>query len=176
MWRRLPRLSSAAVLLFAALPAAGLSLVGRDPRSGPGQTKTPTTSPDTTRREVRLVGCVEPEEDYRSRLEAAKGGPLGSGLGQANEYVLSSARPQPANGSTLTPTEAVGTSGQSGDYLLTGKPEDELGKSIGRQVEVVGFVEPFKANESGQDARDRLPRLTISTWHPVGDFCPASGK
>lgn len=124
--------------------------------------------------EVTLTGCVEPEKDYRNRLSAAKGGPLASGVGQSNEYVLSSARPMPADGSALTQKEAVATSGQSGDYLLTGKPENELKRAVGRQIHVIGVVEPFKANESAKDARDRLPRLMISTWHQIGDFCPAA--
>jgi hypothetical protein len=137
------------------------------------QTSSPKSDDrNANKKEVTLVGCVEPEKDYRARLSAAKGGPLASGVGQSNEYVLSSAKPMPANGAELTPKEAVATSGQSGDYLLTGKPETELKQAIGRQVHIVGTVAPFPANESAKDARDRLPRLTISTWHQVGDFCP----
>jgi hypothetical protein len=134
--------------------------------------KAQSPKPKTSTGEVTLIGCVEPEKDYRNRLNAAKGGPLASGAGQSNEFVLSSARPGPANGEKLTAKEAVATAGQRGDYLLTGKTETELKQAINREIEVVGIVQPFKANESAKEARDRLPRLAISSWHPVGDFCP----
>ena len=122
---------------------------------------------------ITLIGCVEPEKDYRARLDAKKGGPLASGVGQKNEFVLSSSTSAAANGSEKTPKEAVATAGLSGDYLLTGKPETELSKYVNRQVEVIGVVEEFRANKNAKEDRDRLPRLTISQWHPVGDYCPA---
>jgi len=123
--------------------------------------------------EITLIGCVEQEKDYRARLDAKKGGPLASGAGQKNEFVLSSSTSAPANGSDKTPKEAVATAGLSGDYLLGGKPESELSKYVNRQVEVIGVVEEFRANKNAKEDRDRLPRLTISRWHPVGDYCPA---
>jgi hypothetical protein len=133
-----------------------------------------TSSPDNGY-QVTLIGCVQPEKDYRADLGAKKGGPLGSGAGQGNEYVLVKAKPAPGSGDRASSREAVATAGQQGDYLLTGKTEDELKRAIGRQIEVVGVVQAFRANESAKEDRDRLPRLTISTWHPVQDYCPAAG-
>jgi hypothetical protein len=141
-----------------------------------GQGSSSATKPKTKGNEITVIGCVEPETDYRARLDAKKGGPLASGVGQSNEFVLSSSKPAPANGSTRTREEAVATAGLSGDYLLTGKPENELAKAINREVEVVGVVEEFRANKNAKEDRDRLPRLVISTWHPVGDFCPGTRK
>jgi hypothetical protein len=126
--------------------------------------------------EVTLIGCVEPEKDYRTRLGAAKGGPLGSTVGQADEFVLSSAKPAPANSAALTRKEAVATAGENGDYELTGKSEADLKQAIGRQIEVIGVVQPFEVHESAKDSRDRLPRLMISSWHRVADSCAGAQK
>jgi hypothetical protein len=141
------------------------------------QTRTPQSqNPNPNRSEVTLVGCVEPERDYRNRFGAAKGGPLGTTVGQADEFVLSSAKPAPANGAALTRKEAVATAGESGDYELTGKPEADLKQVIGRQIEVIGVVQPFDVHESAKDSRDRLPRLMITSWHRVGDSCATAKK
>jgi hypothetical protein len=155
---RLATWGAAAALVCTALPAAGQS----------------KTAKDTS--EITVIGCVELEKDYRAALGAAKGGPLSSGAGQKDEYVLVASKAAPATGSTQTQQEAVATAGLSGDYLLSGKTEDELKRAIGRQVEVVGKVEPFRANKNAKEDRDRLPRLSITTWHPVNDFCPAKTK
>ena len=162
MRNRLARCGAVAALLLAG-PAAA-------------DQQNPNSRAAGSTPEITLIGCVESEKDYRNRLGAAKGGPAGSGAGQSNEYVLAFAKAGSADGSAPSRKEAVGTAGQSGDYLLTGKSETELKQAVGRQVEVVGTVEPFKANDSAQEARDRLPRLTISTWHPLNDFCPAATK
>ena len=115
--------------------------------------------------QVTLVGCIELEKDYRARLHATKGGPLGTGLGQGNEFVLSASTPAPG---------AKGGKAVAGDYSLTGKLEAELLRQIGKQVEIVGTVKPFSAPHSAEDARDRLPQLVVELWHPFSDFCPQS--
>lgn len=151
MTRRITTWGFAAALALSAVPAAA--------QSKP--------------KEITMIGCVETEKDYRAALNAKKGGPLASGAGQSNEFVLVKSTAAPKNGEKQTTSEAVATAGLQGDYLLTGKSEDELKRYIGRQVEVVGSVEPFRANRNATEDRDRLPRLTITNWHPVGDFCPA---
>lgn len=161
-------------MLSRFAPCLALALLIAAPAEAQQASNPKSHISNSKRTEVTVIGCVEPERDYRGRLNAAKGGPLASGAGQSNEYVLSSAKPMPADGSALTQKEAVATSGQSGDYLLTGQSERELKQAVGRQIHVVGVVEAFKANDSAKEARDRLPQLMISTWHQVGDFCPAA--
>jgi hypothetical protein len=136
------------------------------------QTRKSPTSTD----QVDLIGCVQLEKDYRADLDAKRGGPLASGAGQGNEYVLVKAKPTSKTSEALTKPEAVATAGEQGDYLLTGNEESELARALNRQIEVVGHVEPFRANRDAKEDRDRLPRLTISSWHPVQDFCPANQK
>jgi hypothetical protein len=160
MANRIATWGAALALVAAALPASSQSR------------KTDKTNEVSAKR-VTLIGCVELEKEYRAELGARAGGPLASGAGQGDEYVLVRAKAAPANGESQTSKEAVATAGQQGDYLLTGRFENELKRMIGRQVEVVGVVQPFRANRSAKEDRDRLPRLDMSAWHPAQDFCPA---
>ena len=43
--------------------------------------------------QVAVIGCVEFEKDYRQRMAAGRGGALGSGVGAADEFVLTNVRP-----------------------------------------------------------------------------------
>lgn len=118
--------------------------------------------------QVTLVGCVEMEKDYRARLHASRGGPLGTGLGQGNEFVLSRSIPAPG---------AKGGKAIAGDYSLTGKLEPELARQVGKQVEIVGTVKPFSAPHSAEAARDELPQLVVEQWHASKDVCsPAKAQ
>jgi len=77
--------------------------------------------------EITLIGCVQREAAYRQAEHAAKGGPLHSGLGQGNEFVLTDARPIPAGKS------AVGTSGGSGREPDAGsgrEPDADSGPTV----------------------------------------------
>lgn len=162
MATRLALCGLGAALILAAAPAAGQAPT----------TKTPASAKNGY--EVTVIGCVEPERQYRADLKAKPGGPLGTEIGQGDEYVLVKARPisNPQDGSP----RVAPTSGEQGDYLLTGKTEKDLKEAIGREVEVVGIVQRFHANDSAKEDRDRLPRLAITTWHPVQDYCPAAGR
>lgn len=154
---RITTWAATAALLSATVPAAA-------------QTK------DAKGDHVDLIGCVQFEQDYREALGAAKGGPLGSGAGQGNEYVLVAGKAAPERGITSTNASPRGTAGESGDYLLTGKSEDELKRAVGRRIEVVGEVLPFRANKNATEDRNRLPRLSITAWHPVQDYCTPAGR
>jgi hypothetical protein len=136
--------------------------------------------------EVTLIGCVEFEQDYRKRMAAGRGGVLGTGAGANDEFVLTNVRPAKAEqagraASTAGAqgrTGATGTSGVGsggGVYTLTGDQETNLKRDVGRQIEVVGKIENAGERSTGADITDisDLPRIAITTWHPVGDFCPA---
>lgn len=111
---------------------------------------------------MTLIGCVELESDYRKRVGAGRGGVLGTGIEAGDEYVLT--------GVTSAPGEGSGAVAQV--YSVSGRLEKELKRSIGRQIEVVGFVEnPQTASADRKDVAD-LPRVNVNVWHPVADFCP----
>jgi hypothetical protein len=111
--------------------------------------------------EVTLIGCVELERDYRARKESGRGGLLGSGVGVGNEFVLTMAKPLPPGGRRA---QAAASAGPGTDYQLAGRLEKDFLRYVGRQVEVIGTI------EKGEGA---MERITVSLWHPVGDYCPA---
>ena len=126
--------------------------------------------------EVTLIGCLMREVDYRKMNSGGRGGVLGTGVGAGNEFVLVDASPltqDEAKRRTAAraakqkmPPAAVGTSGTAGKaYNLTGESEKNLVTDIGRLIEVVGTVDNSNA---------QMPNVTISVWHPVGDYCPAT--
>jgi hypothetical protein len=126
--------------------------------------------------EVTLIGCVMREADYRKMHNAGRGGVLGTGVGGGNEFVLVNAntlsqdearrRSAARNSKEKMPPASVGTSGATGKtYGLTGEAEKNLVSDINRMVEVVGKID---------NAAAEMPNVTISVWHPVGDYCPAA--
>lgn len=138
--------------------------------------------------EVTLVGCVEFESDYRKRMDAGRGGALGTGIGQSDEFVLTMATRQPAGSAQRTAEgssqvassgkpeaggAAVGTAGSSQAYTITGDAEEQLKRAVGQQIEIVGRLDDAADGASGAKNPDNLPQVTITAWHPVSDFCPA---
>ena len=116
------------------------------------------------RGEVTLQGCLERESAYRRTQDAGKGGPLGTGLGQGNEYVLTMGKPVP--GRKAEPMKDAPKDGRV--FSLTGNIEKNMVSAIGRQIEVVGTITEPTAE------KDALPVVKVSVWHPIADFCPAS--
>ena len=161
---------SVAVAIAATISVAGAQTTAR--RQG----EPPPAAGSSQQHEVTVIGCVEFEQDYRKRMVAGRGGVLGSGVGAADEFVLTNVRP---------PQSTVGTSGRGNDasgpgqgggvYTLTGPQEHNLKRDVGRQVEIVGTIENAGKPSTGADLTDisDLPRIAIKTWHPVNDFCPA---
>src|SRR4051794_9019347 len=74
--------------LVAAMLVAGVPAMAQQGQAPKAQTPTAKSSSPTSKAEanqITLLGCVESEKDYRARLGAAKGGPLGTTVGQADE-------------------------------------------------------------------------------------------
>ena len=107
----------------------------------------------TSQSEVTLVGCVEREQAYRTRVGMAIGG-IGAG-----EVVLTSATPSAGPGAAQA--------GLSGDFSLTGKLEAQLLGDVGRRVEIMGVVEDM-ATHASPGTTATLRRLFIKVWQPAG--------
>jgi hypothetical protein len=107
--------------------------------------------------EVRILGCVQWERDYRRVRHEGNGGALGTGIGVGNEFVLTMVKPDATRKATA--------------YSITGDREKELSRRIGQQVEVIGVIE----DEGKPDANrfSDLPRIKMTAWVPVKDSCPA---
>lgn len=114
-------------------------------------------SPNDAKKEIRIVGCVQWEKDYRRVRNEGRGGALGTGAGVGNEFVLTMVKPEGDRKATA--------------YSITGDREKELGRRLGQQVEVIGVIE-----DEGKENSERfgdLPRIRMSAWVPVKDSCPA---
>jgi hypothetical protein len=106
-------------------------------------------------KEVRVVGCVQWEKEFRRLRHQGPGGALGTGIGAGNEFVLAMVKPD----ATRTATA----------YSITGDREKELGRRIGQQIEVIGVVE-----DEGKPSADQvgdLPRIKMTGWIPIKDSC-----
>jgi hypothetical protein len=105
--------------------------------------------------DVRIIGCVQWEKDYRRDRNEGRGGALGTGIGVANEFVLTRVKPEAGRKATA--------------YSITGDREKELGRRIGQQIEVIGVIE-----DEGKPDSERfgdLPRIKMTAWVPVKDSC-----
>jgi hypothetical protein len=111
--------------------------------------------PVVNQTEVTLVGCIEREKAYRTRV----GGET-IGLTQS-DMVLTSAKAAP--GST-TPVDLTG------DFALTGRLEPQLSTEVGRPVEIVGFVEDLATHDSSMTPTTAR-RLFVRIWQPAAGSC-----
>ena len=93
---------------------------------------------------ITMVGCLERETDYRTRMDAGKGGKLGTGLGLGNEFVL------------VTGERCSSGSGEA--FELTGSREKELEPFVGFTVEITGQLKEAK--------------MDPATGRPTGGFDP----
>ena len=174
MKRQLNAGFAAVVLVLTMTAAAHAQAAASRPEGTSRRQGQPVAAP----KEVTLVGCVEFEQDYRKRMAAGRGGVLGTGVGATDEFVLTEVRPASAE---------VGTTGRAGRgrssnpgsgggvYTLTGPQEQNLKRDVGRQVQVVGVIENAGKPSTGAELTDvsDLPRIVITTWHAVSDFCPS---
>ena len=103
-----------------------------------------TSSVQTNGMAVTMVGCLERETDYRTRMSAGKGGTLGTGAGLGNEFVL------------VTGERCSSGSGEA--FELTGNRENELAPFVGFTVEITGQLKPAK--------------MDPATGRPTGGFDP----
>jgi hypothetical protein len=103
-----------------------------------------TSSVQTNGLAVTMVGCLERETDYRTRMNAGKGGTLGTGAGLGNEFVL------------VTGERCSSGTGEA--FELTGNREKELEPFVGFTVEITGQLKPAK--------------MDPATGRPTGGFDP----
>jgi hypothetical protein len=108
-------------------------------------------------KEVRIVGCIQWEKDYRKARNEGSGGALGTGLGVGNEFVVTMVKPDGGRKATA--------------YSITGDREKELGRRVGQQIEVIGVLEDVGKADS--ERFGDLPRIRMTGWVPVKDSCAA---
>jgi hypothetical protein len=98
----------------------------------------------TTDEHVTVVGCVQREEDYRRAHNLSRGGVVGTGIGEDDEFVLVNAtmagRPPGTAGRAVTETE----------FELSGPGEEKLTQYVGKRVDISGNLERVEVDASGR--------------------------
>ena len=141
-------------------------IVGCAAVSAQTQEQRPVAQASGAAGEITLVGCVQPEADYRRQQDRGRGGVAGTGLGRGNEYILVQAI---GSGSGPAETEVdcrtvEATSGAPGEaYELTGESERKLEAYVGRKVAVTGMLKEADTEPVGTSG-------TVTT--PTGGFDP----
>jgi hypothetical protein len=108
----------------------------------------PPAARASTDQQITVTGCVQSESDYRKAKDAGKGGVAGTGVGAANEFVLTEAMASAsASGRSDSP---VGTSGAAMAYELTGSNEGLVAQYVGRRVEISGKRKAAEIDAAGQ--------------------------
>ena len=149
----------ALTLLFGASAYAGKP-------AGPKQAQPTRDASDV----LTVAGCVQGEAGYRSQVGQGKGGVAGTGLGESHEFVLRAVRR--VSTETLKPVDKPARGEDI--YRLTGKLESELGKAVGHQVAVSGYVKVKETN--GTQKVEDLPEMVVIGWHNISNQCSAFPK
>lgn len=91
------------------------------------------------------------ETDYRKAHDSGKGGPLGTGVGRGDEFVLVNASKSTAGSSSApssTDCSSVTASGSGEAYELGGSREKDLASYVGRRVEITGTLKEAKTESA----------------------------
>lgn len=87
--------------------------------------------------EITVVGCVVKEKHWRKEHQSGKGGPVGTGIGIGNEYILVHA--SRITNDSPEPTVRNCADNAGGDtYELTGGGEGKVEHFYGHRVEITG--------------------------------------
>jgi hypothetical protein len=148
---RVSGIAAASVLAF------GMFTVGP---VGAQQSAQPQTQPGAgtrTDQQVTITGCVQREADYRKSQDAGRGGVAGTGVGAANEFVLTDASATSSATGARAGTESSGATGTTGTaaagakaYELTGPNEGQASQYVGRRVEIRGKLKAGDTTAGGQ--------------------------
>jgi hypothetical protein len=125
--------------------------------------RTQASAQDTVERDtpITLVGCIQRETEYRREHESGRGGPVATGAGLGNEFVLINA--SRAGGSSEQGIDcAAQRFGEA--YELTGSAERNLTRSVGHYVEITGMLKPMGKGVDllGQDLK--LPEVNVTSF------------
>lgn len=124
----------AGLLAATILNTPAAAQTAPQPKSG-----TTATQPEE---QVTLVGCVQREADYRQAQDKGRGGVAGTGVGVADEFVLTNAS---------MPTQGLKPDSKAADsaYELTGSNEEKVKEFVGKRVEITGKLKAAEVTAGG---------------------------
>lgn len=104
----------------------------------------PASAPAATQsgQQVKLIGCIQRESDYRQARDKGKGGVAGTGIGVADEFVLTNASMATQGLSDAGPVDPA--------YELTGANEAKAKDFVGKRVEISGTLKPAATTATGK--------------------------
>jgi hypothetical protein len=104
----------------------------------------PPSTPAATQsgQQVKLIGCIQREADYREARDKGRGGVAGTGVGVADEFVLTNASAAVQGLSAAGPIDPA--------YELTGANESKAKEFVGKRVEISGTLKPAAAAATGK--------------------------
>lgn len=173
------------------------------------QTQTPSTSSTTTTAttqaatpagQITITGCVQRETDYRAATGAGAGGVASTGIGAANEFILTNvmtgapgaatassgaaadrgAATATAGGGAAAATGTAGSAAAGTTYELSGPAEAQAANHVGKRVEVVGRVKAGQTAGGGPTAnvpgsRDlKLTEFEVTSVREASGTCAAT--
>jgi len=152
--------ASAAAVLVVSMAAFAETPQSASPSAQASQQPTTQANkqPETP---VTLVGCVMRETDYRKAADSGKGGPVGTGLGRGDEFVLVNAKKTSSGAAAAAPADCSSATPTGEAYELSGSREKDLAQYVGRAVEIRGTMKAAKT-EAGAAGEPK----------PTGGFDP----
>lgn len=131
--------TAACMSVIAAVLTVGMAALAAQQPTAP---QTQPGAMSSTAQPITVTGCVQKESDYRLAQDAGRGGIAGTGIGAANEFVLTdvtASSPTPEARPIEEPPSPTGTSGTKAPaYELTGPNEGQVARHVGRRVEITG--------------------------------------
>ena len=98
--------------------------------------------------QVKLVGCIQSEADFRQARDKGRGGVAGTGVGVSDEFVLTNAS-----------MAVQGLKSDAGPidpaYELTGANESKAKEFVGKRVEISGTLKPAETTATGKPTGGR---------------------
>ena len=153
-----------------------LAIAALAPSHASSQLSSPQSA-TASQQQVTVVGCVQPESEFRKAQDAGRGGAAGTGISVGNEFMLVNASVSKGISTDTT-------------YELTGANEGQVKSFVGKRVEIMGTL---KAAETGSARRPtggatagrppegvdvaskdlRLRELEVSSVKEASGTCPA---
>jgi hypothetical protein len=163
------------------------------------QAPTPATTPGQSAGQMTITGCVQTEADYRSTAGAGAGGVASTGIGAANEFILTrvmtgassatassgantdrGATAATAGGGATSTTGTAGSATTGATYELSGPGEAQAANHVGKRVEVIGKMKVGQTAGGGPTAnvplsRDlKLPEFEVTSVREASGTCAAT--
>ena len=151
--------------LAAAVLTSTVSVAHANSYPGSFAARQSTSTTEIEARPITLIGCIQRESDYRRAHDIGRGGPVGSGIGSRDEFVLINASRVRSADSSVRDDIDCSRETTAEAYELTGRGEDDLKPLIGRAVMVTGMLK--KA-----DVEEPVGTAGIDTPRPTGGFDP----